>query len=120
MIERLFDRVVTIVPTEVTGTDAHGNDTISDGTPIPNVPAARDPLAQGSGTTEELEEAAQQNRTFVYFLPAEVAGVALEVSGHDRIVDSDGTFEIRGPVDEVVARRRGKIHHLEAVAYWQG
>lgn len=120
MIERLFDRVVTIVPTTTSGEDAHGNDVLVDGVPVVGVPAARDPLAQGSGTSEEIELADQQTRTFVYFLPVEHEGAALEVTGFDRIVDSDGTFEIRGPVDEVVARRRGKVHHLEAVAYWQG
>lgn len=120
MIERLFDRVVTIVPRETSGEDAHGNDVVVDGTPIVGVPAARDPLSQGSGTSEEIELADQQTRTFVYFLPVEHEGAALEVSGFDVIVDGTDRFEIRGPVDEVVARRRGRVHHLEAVAYWQG
>lgn len=111
---RLLDRRVTIVPRVVTGTDARGNDVISDGPSIAGVPAARDLL---SGD-EELRARDQQVETWVYFLPAKKDdGTGVVISGYDRIVDGDETFEVRGRVDEITRRRTGKLHHYEATVY---
>lgn len=109
----LLDRTVTIVPRSVTGTDSRGNDVVADGTPIVGVPAARDSLE----LSEDLEGRTQTTRRFVYFLPPEHEGAALELGALDRIVDGDETFELDGPVETVTRRRSAKVHHLEAVAY---
>lgn len=105
---RLLDREVTIVPRIVTGEDARGNDVIGDGTPVEGVKAGRDPLE----ATEDLDERDQQGRVYVYFLPA-----GTPITGYDRIVDGDETFEVRGAPDRVVRRRGGREHHVEAIAY---
>lgn len=111
---RLLDRTVTLVPRVVTGTDARGNDVIGDGTPIENVPAARDLL---SGD-EELRARDQQVETWIYFLPAKLDdGTPIAFTGYDRIVDGDETFEARGRIDEITRRRTGRIHHYEATVY---
>lgn len=111
---RLLDRTVTIVPRVVTGTDARGNDVISDGPALANVPAARD-LLTGD---EELRERDQQVETWIYFLPPKKDdGTEIVVSGYDRIVDGTETFEARGRVDEITRRRTGKLHHYEATVY---
>lgn len=105
---KLLEREVTIVPRIVTGQDGRGNDVIVDGTPVEGVKAGRDPL----DAKEDVDERDQQARTFVYFLPAGTA-----ITGYDRIVDGDETFEVRGAPDRVVRRRGGREHHVEAVAY---
>ncbi|MGH9001912.1 MAG: hypothetical protein ACRDYV_02170 [Acidimicrobiia bacterium] len=111
---RLLDRTVTIVPRVVTGVDGRGNDIVTDGTPIPGVPAGRD-LLQAS---EEITNRDQQAKTFVYFLPPTLDdGTAITLTGYDRIVDDGKTFEVRGEPDQVVRRRGGRLHHLEAIAY---
>jgi len=111
---RLLDRTVTLVPTVVDGEDAHGNDRLVEGAPIAGIPAARDPLDlfEQTGDTRDA-----QGLAYVYLFPATHEGVALAPTGYDRIVDGDDTFEIRGAPDEIVRRRGGKIHHIEAIAY---
>lgn len=111
---RLLDRTVVIVPRVVTGRDGRGNDVISDGTPITDVPAGRDLLS----ATEELADRDQQAKTFVYFLPpTKDDGTPITISGYDQIVDDEKTYEVRGDPERVVRRRGGRLHHFEAIAY---
>jgi hypothetical protein len=111
---RLLDRTVTLVPRVVTGKDGRGNDVVGDGTPVPGVPAGRD-LLQAS---EEITNRDQQAKTFVYFLPAVLDdGTPVALTGYDRIVDEDKTFEVRGEPERIVRRRGGRLHHIEAIAY---
>lgn len=105
---RLLDREVTIIPREVTGTDARGNDVLSDGAPVENVRAARDLDAADEDTTSRD----QQEGRYVYFFGPEVI-----LSGYDVIVDAGWRYEVKGPPELVRRRRRGGApHHLEAIA----
>lgn len=107
----LLDRRVTVIPRVVSGVDARGNDVIIDGTPIEDVPAARD-LA---GASEETTSEDLLSGTYVYFF-----GPELDVSGFDVIVDQGDRFEVIGPPEVVTRRRGGRPHHVEAVAQRRG
>ncbi len=112
---RLLDRRVTIVPTTVTpGAGPRGGDLVEEGTPIEDVPASRRQI----DASELLDQRDAQSRAFRYSLPVELDdGTPLALTGYDRIVDGDETFEIRG-APEVFSRRRRRLgHHLEADAY---
>lgn len=105
---RLLDREVTIVPREVTGTDARGNDVVVDGDPIENVKCSRDLDA----ADEENTSRDQQEGRYVYFFGPEVI-----LSGFDVILDDGYRYEVKGPPELVRRRRRGGApHHLEAIA----
>jgi len=110
---RMLDRTITVQRRVVTGTDARGNDIIGNGPATAGVHAARELLE----ASEDLDGQDAQTRVYRYFLEPTVAGVALAITGYDRIVDTDGTFEIRALPDTLLRRRRPRVHHLEAVAY---
>lgn len=111
---RLLDRNVTIRPRIVTGKDDRNNDVVADGTPIPDVPAGRE-LEQADELTEDRD---QQNRRWVYFLPAALAdGTPLAVDGYAELDDVDGTYAVIGEPELIVSRRRrGRPHHWELTA----
>lgn len=102
----LFDRAVTIQPMSVLGTDEYNNQTRAPGAPVPNVPARR----KRAGVDEENVDRSLQRVEFVYFLPPDVV-----LTGRDRIVDGDDTFEVFGTPDLI--GRRHRPHHLEAAVY---
>lgn len=111
----LFDRTVDLELTAATGEDARGNETRST-TTLAGVPAYRSQL----GAEEDTTDRDQQARTFVYLFPADhVIGEGTHdlttLTGRDRIVDVDGTFEILGT--PIVATSRGRVHHVEARAF---
>lgn len=109
----MLDRTVSIIPRVITGTDARGNDVITDGPAIEGVPAGRDQ----DEATEELRRRDEQAETFVYFLPATLDdGTELEVSGYDVILDDGKRYEVKGNPERIVRRRGGRVHHLEAIA----
>lgn len=112
----LLDRTVVVIPREVTGTNGHGNDILADGTPIEDVPAAREPL--------ELSHRGEREDTLVerwaYTLPATVDGEALGIDGHAVIEDDGARFELDGEPDRVPALRGGGVHHIEADVYRVG
>ena len=109
----MFDRVVTLTPRIQDGTDARGNATIVDGTPL-QVRAARDLV----DTAEEVEGRDQQTERYRFFLaPFAEDGTPVTADGRARITDGDETFEVDGLVDPATRRRRGVVHHLEANAY---
>ena len=106
----MYDRAVTITPRVVTGRDARGNDVVSDGETF-TARALRD-LAK---IDEDTSDRDQQARTYRYLIePRDRAtGALIPVTGYDRIVDNDETFEIIGTPEYVRQRRRGRVHHLE-------
>ena len=111
---RLLDRTVTIVPRAVTGTDARGNDVITDGTPVEGVPAARDLKS----TDEEHADRDQVNRRWDYFLPAFLDdGTPVTIDAYAHLIDAGETLDLVG-VPELVTRRRRphRAHHWELVA----
>lgn len=109
----MLDRLVTIRPTIVTGRNARGDDVLGPGTPIVDVPAARE--LEATSEDHALEDLT--TRRWVYFLPAFHAGELLAVDDHALIDDVDGTFSIIGEPELVVRRRRrGRPHHYELVA----
>ena len=108
---RLLDREVSIVTRVVSGTDARGNDVITEGATVTGVRCGRD-LEEAD---EERDGADLQRSRYVYFFLPDV-----ELSGYDVIVDAGHRFEVNGPPELVVRRRGGRPHHVEAVAYWTG
>lgn len=104
----LLDRHVAVAQRVVTGTDARGNDVISNGTVTTGIPAGRDLL----DATEDVKVRDQQVRRFVYFLPRGTV-----ISGYDRIVDDGDVFEVEGDPKRIVRRRGGREHHVEANVY---
>lgn len=108
----LYDRTVDLEISGVTGEDARGNET-TESTTIESVPAYRSQVS----AEEDTADRDQQARTFVYVLPIEHGDDDLAdlLTGRDRIVDVDGTFEVLGT--PVVATSRGRRHHVEARAF---
>lgn len=106
----IFDRVVTLRLVTPAGEDARGNET-SATTDRLGVPAYRYQV----DAAEDRNDRDQQARTFVYFLPPSVAGAPVVLSGRDRIVDGLEVLEVLG--SPIMARKRGRDHHLEARAY---
>lgn len=113
----LYDRTVDLEVTSADGEDARGNEVRSADT-VAGVPAYRHQLT----AEEDTSDRDQQARTFVYMLPVEhvledetVVDVAELLSGRDRIVDGDETFEVLGT--PIVATSRGRRHHVEARAF---
>lgn len=110
---RLLDRTISLIPTIVTGQDAHGNDVIADGTELAGVPAARDLLESLSG--EDTDGADRQMIGFVYLIPARLDdGTVVELDGYSKLVDGTDTFELVGPPELLTRRRGGRPHHWEA------
>lgn len=105
----LYDREVTLRPMNVTAEDARGNETKSAGADVDGVPARRRQLT----AEEDTDDRDQQARTFLYFLPA--TGAAIALSGRDRIVDGGQVLEVLGAPD--VIHRRYRPHHVEARAF---
>lgn len=108
-----FDRTVDLEITGPTGEDARGNETRATTTTIVGVPAYRAQVA----VAEDLADRDQQARTWQYLLPPEHDGndVADLLSGRDRIVDGDETFEVLGAPE--LATSRGRRKHVLARAY---
>jgi hypothetical protein len=106
----LLDRTVSIVPTTVQGKDRANNDVRVAGTPILGVRARRDQVA----ASESLDRRSELATTFVYVLSLTAEdGTPVVITGRDRIVDGNETFDVQGS-PELVQRRR-RPHHLEAV-----
>jgi hypothetical protein len=109
----ILSTIVTIVPT-VDGTeDRYGNPARTDATPIPNVPAKRNPLM---AKTKEDELDREQETTLVLYVLAlrSTDGVEVAIGAHDKIVDGGLTFEVFGPPNLV--HRRKDPHHWETRA----
>lgn len=105
----LLNRVVDVVPVAEGAEDRYGNVARVPGPAIAGVPARRDQVA----VAEDLRDRDQQARTIVYSLALRAAdGSVLELTGRDRIVDGDETFEIVGSPELLFRRRRP--HHWEA------
>lgn len=107
---RLLDRTVSLIPTEVDGTDAHGNDVVDEGTPLEGIPAAR----QQTAADEDTDGVDRQTVDFVYFLPIFTDdGDELELDGYSKLVDGTDTFDLVGAPELIVRRTGGRPHHWE-------
>ena len=110
---RMLDRRVSLIPTATSSQDSHGNDVVTEGTALEDVPAARDLDAGLSG--EDTDGADRQMIGFVYLIPAFLDdGTPVELDGYARLVDGTETFELDGPPELLVRRRGGRPHHWEA------
>lgn len=106
----IFDRVVVLELTAPAGEDARGNETRGS-TDRAGVPAYRWQV----DTSEDTSDRDQQAKTFVYYFPPAVDGEPVVLSGRDRIRDGDETLEVLG--QPIMARKRGRDHHVEARAF---
>lgn len=111
----LLDRTVTIVPRVTGSLDVRRNELLVDGTPIVGVPAGRE---LDYATDEDTDERDRQTARYLYFLPITTDdGTLVTLSGYDRIVDGDETFEVDGEPELVIRRRGRRAHHYEARVY---
>lgn len=110
-LRSLLNRRVAVLPMNVVSVDRYNNETRGPGAPIPDVRARRDQIA----VAEDLRDRDQQSKTFRYLLALRSeAGLAVVVTGRDRIQDGTETFEVVGSPETLYRRRRP--HHLEATA----
>lgn len=107
----LLNRTVSVVPITVGAEDRYGNTARTPGPAIAGIPARRDQTAGA----EDVIDRDQQTTTVLYSLALRsLTGTEVTLSGRDRIVDGDETFEIVGPPELLYRRRRP--HHWEARA----
>lgn len=108
----LLNRRVTVVPMVITGKDSAGNDVKAPGTAIGPVHARRDSESE----TEIIASRDEQEVVFFYWLALLAEdGTPVVITGRDRLVDGDETFEVRGTPELVAGQAR--VHHIEVHAY---
>lgn len=119
-LRTLLDRRVTLTspaaPADPPVLDAFGNRVTSPATPIANVPARRDQIAQD----ENLAARDEQTRTYLYILALRnETGTPVAITGRSTIDDVDDAghaqrLQVLG--DPELVHRRRRPHHWEARA----
>jgi hypothetical protein len=100
-----------VLPTTRAASAGHRTAPPTPGAPTAGIPARRDQTAGA----EDVIDRDQQTTTVLYSLALRtLTGDQVVLSGRDRIVDGDETFEIVGPPELLYRRRRP--HHWEARA----
>lgn len=106
-MKALFDRRVRVVPRVVDGSDAHGNETLVDGTVLEDVRCRR----QLESSEEDRSTRDEVTAVYLYWFGPEMAG---RISARDVIEDEGERLAVEGRPSEEHGRRG--VHHLEVLA----